>query len=96
MSKRELALSCDCIGTCAVALVTDWEQDDINEYGELFVQMYKHISCQRRWRDRLRIAWAVLRGRDPFTHGVMLQDPAKVEQLRDFLTGALNAYDARP
>lgn len=87
--KRRLMLPCDCVGTCTVLVVSEWESsDELPE--ETYFELYEHIRAQGRWRDRLRVAWAVLRGREPYTHGTAFIDTDKLVQLRDFLTDCLS------
>lgn len=85
---RKLSLPCDCAGSCTVAVVTEFEQTD-KDRGETFVEFYEHPCAQFTLRRRLRVAWQVARGRDPWTHGICLMDPTKVRQLADFLTESL-------
>ena len=74
---------CSCVGTCGVAIFTEWE-GNTDRPDEWFVEFYEHISRQPQWRDRLRVVWGVLRGREPYTHGVCLQ-AEEIAALRDFL-----------
>lgn len=84
--KRQIAIPCSCAGSCTVALITECEDDD----PDVFVEMYEHVQCQQRWRDRVRVAWAVVRGREPFTHGVALTGE-QLAALRDFLNETTEA-----
>ena len=75
--------ACSCIGTCSVAAFMEWEGAAGNP-DEWFVEFYEHITRRTRWKDRLRVAWGVLRGREPYTHGLVLQCE-EIVALRDFL-----------
>jgi hypothetical protein len=88
--KKQHTIPCDCVGTCGVALVTDFEPFD-DEKPEMFIEMFEHISGAGSLRHRLKVAWKVARGRDPWSHGVCIQNRAKVTDLRDFLTECLDA-----
>lgn len=88
MSIYKLALPCDCAGSCSIALITeiDWWNDDPSDF---FVEFYTAVSRQRRFRDRLRVAWGALRNREPWIHDVSWTGPEEIRQLRDFLSKAL-------
>lgn len=79
--EHRLALPCNCAGNCTILFVTEWEDDDGPEFN---LSLYEHVQCQPRWRDRIRVAWAVLRGREPYTHGLLLGD-AQGQALARFL-----------
>lgn len=82
MTHRHV-MPCSCVGTCGIAIVTEWDDAD-GQPEEWFVEFFENISHQPRLRDRLRIAWGVLRGREPYTHCVSLLHP-EIVSLRDFL-----------
>lgn len=88
--KHELTLGCDCAGTCTILLVMEWERDGDSPQ-ESYFEMYEHIRRRTRWRDRLRVALAVVRGREPYTHGTAFIGSEKLVQLRDFLTECIDA-----
>lgn len=79
--KRTIRLPCMCTGECSIVHITEWDDDD----PAFYVESYQHISYQPRLRDRARIAWAVVRGREPYTHGVMLS-VEDAHRLGEFLT----------
>lgn len=80
--------TCSCIGSCSIAALIEWE-GDANNSNEWFVEFYEVIRPQARWKDRFRVAWAVLRGREPYTHGLVLQEE-EIIALRDFLNKRTN------
>lgn len=85
----KLALPCDCAGTCSIALVMEFEARD-DEPQEFFVEFYTSVGHGRGdWRDRLRIAWGVLRKKEPYVHSLCWTDPTQPEALRDFLNDKL-------
>ena len=81
--KHQHLTPCSCVGTCGVVVVTEWDAED-DSPEEWFAEMYQHIATRKGMRDRVRVAWAVLRGRDPYTHGICLQHE-EIVGLRDFL-----------
>lgn len=66
-----LRLQCMCSGTCTVAVVAIAEGDD-EDPAFSDVSFYEHVCAGPSLRRRARTAWAVLRGRDPYTHGLLL------------------------
>lgn len=90
--KRQISLPCDCAGSCSVVLVTDWDPVD-GDPRDLYIDMYEHVQVAGSLHRRLRIAWNVLRGREPYMQGVSFTDRVKVKRLRDFLTECLDEHD---
>ena len=82
MKHQHIAV-CSCVGDCSVAIITEWDAEDASPE-TWFVEMYQHIQTRKGIRDRLRVVWAVLRGREPYTHGLCLQHD-EILGLRDFL-----------
>lgn len=62
---RKLTLHCQCAGHCCVGLVTHWlEWGDHDE--QFQVELYEHVGGRSlRLRERLKIAWGLVRRRDP-------------------------------
>lgn len=87
---HEIALPCDCAGTCSIALVTEWEPWE-DEPQQFYVDFYAHLNATGNLHYRAGLAWKLLRGKDPYNHGVVFTDKAKVARLRDFLTGCLDS-----
>lgn len=83
--KREFRVGCMCAGTCSIVQVTEWEWDD--EDNEIWVAMYEAVRRRRRFRDRLRVVWGVLRNREPYTHDLCLS-PEDARALGRFLLRA--------
>lgn len=63
------ACQCDC--GCGAVLVTRFDQ-----WGDEPEQVYAEFSLAYHGgvRERLRAAWRVVRGKDPWLHSVVLQD----------------------
>lgn len=71
MPEKRLFLPCQCVWSCTIAAV--WElNDDAEEFPQFGIDFYEHVHCQRKVRDRLRVMWQVLRGREPYVHGLVL------------------------
>lgn len=81
--KHEHIAPCACAGSCAAVLFTKWE-GNIGATNDWYVEMYQHIAYRPGLKDRLRVVWAVLRGREPYTHGLVLMEN-QIVGLRDFL-----------
>lgn len=82
-TPNEVRVGCMCAGACTVALVTSWDADE-DAPAQTSVELYEHINAQPKVRDRVRVAWAVLRGREPYTHGLIL-NAEDARALGDFL-----------
>jgi hypothetical protein len=83
MSTR-LALPCDCVGTCGIALFMEYEQQ--GDYPqEFFVEFYTAPLAGRNLRSRLKHAWGAIRNREPYAHAVCWTSPEQPERLRDWL-----------
>lgn len=73
---------CACSGTCAVVLVTDieaWGDEPHHVYVEFYAQMSGGL------RSRLRAAWRIVRGKDPWLHAICLEEES-VRQMREAFT----------
>lgn len=72
-----LLLRCDCsYETMAIDLYLDVEDS--------YLSISPYWNQGRYWRERLRAAWAILRGREYYFGGVILK-PTDVTSLADFL-----------
>lgn len=80
---RQIAIPCDCIGSCSIALFTEWEQYGGSEQ-ECFVEFYRHTQIKRFRKSILKDWWNFIRGKEISTGGVSL-DYSKICELRDFL-----------
>jgi hypothetical protein len=88
---ESLRLNCDCAGSCSIVSVTDWHWDFDDGPDQTFMEIYEHVQAQPTLRRRLGVAWAVARGKEPYTHGLCFTDKSKVRDLRDFLTRVIDA-----
>ena len=75
-------LPCQCAGTCKVSVITEYESyaEDPQEF---YVDWYQHIGNGNLWW-RLKEAFKVARGKDPYFHAIVL-DPEQVKGLRDWI-----------
>lgn len=75
----KVAVPCSCVGNCGVVLVTDMQPfgDDPHVAFVEFFQSYQSHTM----RHRLRAAWRVLRGKDPWIHDICL-DEIGIAQMR--------------
>lgn len=73
------AVPCDC--GCGAVLVTEFEQ-----WGDEPHQVYVEFSLayHARLRERVRAAWRVVRGREPWLHAVVLQGDGLRDMRRAF------------
>ena len=80
---RKLALVCGCISHCFVSLIVEWDGigDDPRHW---WLEWYEQVGTPRRLKDRFRLLWAIVRGKDTWRHGLVLNEP-EVDQLRAFL-----------
>lgn len=86
MPEAKLALPCECVGTCGVAVVTvlePWGDDPM----ETFIGFHQRAGYETL-SQRARAAWRVLRGQDPWLHDVSLS-VAQMRELSDFLHAAV-------
>lgn len=84
MNDPQLMLPCDCVGTCGVALVTHIEPHG-DEPAQFTVDFFAHVGWGTGgWRDRLRVAWRVIRGGEPWAHAIVLT-PETATALAAFL-----------
>ncbi len=82
MSDR-LMLPCDCAGGCNIAVFMEYEA-----YGdgpqEFFLEFYT-APMRGTFRWRVKHAWATLRNKEPYMHGVGWTGPTEPQRLRDWL-----------
>lgn len=81
--KHQHIAPCSCIGTCSVVIITEWDDAD-QQPEDWYLEFFQHIQTRKGFKDRWRVFWGVMRGRDPYTHGVILQTE-EIAGLRDFL-----------
>ena len=86
-SLNRTVVPCDC--GCSVAIVTTLEKFE-DEPKESWVEF--GLTSQSRGRDRLRDAWKVLRGQEPWLHCVALGHDG-IRTLRDGLDSALETTE---
>lgn len=88
MSAERLILPCECAGTCSFAVLyepIDWGDGERDE--NFYVEFYEVVRPKGRpVRDRIRLAVAVLRGRERWTHGLMLSAES-VRRMHEFTSG---------
>ena len=78
-TPERIALPCHCAGTCTIVV---FEEIDLDQ-PEVWVEHYRAWP-RLGWRDRLKVAAAVLRGREHAVDGVVLHDE-ELGRLRDWL-----------
>ena len=81
MSKREdetILIECLCHGYHFVKMYI-WEEEQI-----VYID---HIERPSMWQDRLKSAWAALRGQDVVS-GELLVDPKEYKKLQSFFLNA--------
>lgn len=77
-----LALPCVCAGTCSVVLVTEF--DGFKDEPQTYYFSFFIRASEASLRNRMRRAWGVLRGKDPWLHDITL-NPSQMAELRDFI-----------
>lgn len=90
---RRFIASCDCIGTCSIMMITEWEQYG-NENYESVWEFYEHVPSHKNIKDRIRVAWAVLRKKEPYMAGAVLGHK-EVTEMRDFLSETIAGKDGK-
>lgn len=65
------AIPCACVGSCGCVVLIDLEA-----WGDEPHQVYVEFSLgyRGRFRDRIKAAWRIVRGRNPWFHSVCLYD----------------------
>ncbi len=82
-TPERIALPCHCAGTCAIVV---FEEIDL-DLPQVWVEHYRTWP-KLRWRDRLRVVAAVVRGREYELDDVVLDDHER-RRLRDWLDARL-------
>lgn len=79
-SIHKIAVPCDC--GCGVVLVTRFDPWG-DEPEEVFVEFFEAYQVSGL-RNRLRAAWRVVRGKEPWLHSICLQAEGIAEMRRAF------------
>lgn len=81
--ETSLTLRCDCFDeTISIDL---YMEDD-----ESFLSVSPYWNQGRYWRERFKVAWAILRGKEHYFGGVVLRR-SDVTKMADFLAGYRSA-----
>jgi len=86
LNIRQLALPCQCAGTCTIALILEFDsfQDEPLHW---WVDMYTTGGNARNWRWKFSQFWKILRNKDDaYRHGVLLYEP-QIKELQEFICG---------
>jgi len=78
---RSLTLPCDC--GCQIVVISEWLGED-DALDEAFVEFYTSYR-QDGWRERIKQAWATLRGK-PYYHCVAWNED-QLTLLKEWLIG---------
>lgn len=78
--RPQAVLRCEC--GCAV-LCLDWFPPFKDEVAEGYMDVYTHPRANG-FRSRLKMAWRILRGKDPWVDAVVF-GPKQVAELQGFL-----------
>lgn len=83
---ERLLLSCSCLSE--VVVLDYWEPFQTEpEYWD--VEFYTAVPGNRRWRDRARIIWAVLRGKEAWLEAAVFER-RQLQELRDWCDACLS------
>lgn len=83
---RIIEVPCDCAGSCSIMLVSEWDGDE--EFPEHTSIDFYVQHREDTWRQRLKAAWASLRGKGGYYHGIVTT-PEQAEQLGAWLLNRL-------
>lgn len=76
-ADRRFEVACSCVGRCSVLFCAEWDESDGVPASSSF-DFYTRYK-EDRWGARFRAAWASLRGKDVYYHGIVVEP----EQARD-------------
>lgn len=68
-ADRQIVVPCDCVGACQCLFVSEWDDGEGNENWQSF-EFYTSYR-QDNWRQRIKAAWASLRGKGSYYHCIV-------------------------
>lgn len=78
MIQDEQKFQCVCECGCTTALLVSWDEFG-DEPAWTSVEFYEHVGTPHSRRERAKLAISMLRGKFPFTHGLVLSKDEAIE-----------------
>lgn len=86
LRNKEIVLRCDC--GCSTFGI-DFMPEFGDEPDQWFWEIYHKYNWVGKWRDNLKMIWALMRGQDPKCIDAQVIYRTDIERLRNFLTETL-------
>jgi hypothetical protein len=86
MTEDKVVIECEC-GTHLLQ-VTNWIEETNPKFQSFYLAMFNYGKYSRSFKERLKMAWSILRKGDPYDDQLTLE-PSEAKKLADFINSNL-------